>query len=311
MIRQRAISRAALAVALLFSVVELSQAQVRFDVDDRGAADPANTQPGFDQFLIDAVDEAQTTTTQTFGSVEVTISHSNPSVNVFEDRRRAEPTNEGAFTQQELFRDFIFARGVTPDDGLDIAIANLMPNAVYDVRIWAFDDLSPGDRVSDWSANGILVQDDYAFNGDQVPPAPAMDDPYTIDFMMPADSSGTLLVQGRWQGGGCCGVFLNGMSVELNEDIVVGDFTGDGQINEDDFNTMAANMFGHLDGVTGHENGDLNFDGLIDLSDFHKFVEDFPAAAAAAQGVPEPSSLVLAIVALLGVLSIRRRTHRG
>lgn len=312
MIPKRAIVLAALALAMLVSTVQVSRAQLRIDVDDRGAADPLNTEPGFEQFLIDgAENDDQATTTRTFDSIEVTISHSNSGANLYGDRRREEPTNLDPFTEQELLRDFLFARGTTPADGLDITLTNLTPDSVYDVRIWSFDTASNGDRVSDWTANGVLVQDDYTFNGEDVPPDPVDNDVYAFDFMTVSDDEGALLIQGRWQGGSCCGVFLNAMSVDLNEDIIVGDFTGDGQVNADDFNTMAGNMYGHLDGVGGHENGDINFDGLIDLADFHQFVEDFPAAVAAAQGVPEPSSLVLGIVALFGLLAIRRRMQRG
>lgn len=314
MIRKRAVLLAALVQAILFSAFQVSQAQVRFDVDERGSVDSI-TQPGFEQFLIEGEDEAQTTTSRTFGSVEVTISHSNPDVNVMEDRIRAEPTNAGDFTEQELLRDFLFARGTAPADGLDILIENLMPRSVYDVRIWSFDTLSAGVRTSDWTARGAIthvVQDDYTFDGNEVPPDPVDNDVYAFDFMTVTDEAGALLIEGRWQGGGCCGVFLNGMSIEPNgDDILWGDFTGEGLINEDDFNMMAGNMFGHLDGTIGYEHGDLNFDGLIDLHDFHTFVEEFPAAAAAAQAVPEPSSWLLGLLALLGIRSVLRRTHRG
>jgi hypothetical protein len=274
--------------------------------------DPANTEPGFEQFVIDGAENAdQATTTRMFGDIEVTISHSNTAGGIlFGDRRRTTPTNAGAFTQQELLRDFLFARGETPDDGLDISISNLTPEATYVVRVWSFDTDSNGARVSDWTANGILVQDDYTFDGTAVPPDPLDNNVYAFNFTSTADATGSLLIQGRAvQGGGCCGVFLNALS--LDEIEILGDFTGDGQVNADDFDTMAANMFGHLDGAIGYEDGDLNFDGLIDLADFHQFVEDFPAAAAAAQGVPEPSALVLSIAALAGLLSIGRRVRRG
>lgn len=314
MIRQRAFPWATLSMAMVFSAVQFCQAQsLRFDVDDRAALDPVNTEPGFEQFVIEGMEnDDQATTTRTFGDVEVTIAHSNSSVNLYGDRRRGEPTNAGAFTDQELLRDFVFARGESPDDGLDITIANLAPDSAYNVRIWSYDTSSNGVRTSDWFANGVLVMDDYAFDGNDVPPDPVDNDVYAFEFGTVSDATGTVLIEGRAvTGGGCCGVFLNALSIMPDEEILIGDFTGDGVVNEDDFNKMAGNMFGHLDGITGHENGDINLDGQIDLADFHQFVESFPAAAAAAQAIPEPSTFALGIVGLIGLAWFGRRRKRG
>ena len=86
-----------------------------------------------------------------------------------------------------------------------------------------------------------------------------------------------------------------------------GDFNLDGTVNMEDFNILASNIYGHLDGVNGFANGDMNQDGRIDLADFHDFVGVFPAAAGALSAVPEPSSLMMAsFVTLLGLRRSRR-----
>lgn len=97
--------------------------------------------------------------------------------------------------------------------------------------------------------------------------------------------------------------------VPSDSDLLIGDFNSDGVIDTADFQVMAGNMFGHLDGVNGHENGDINFDGRIDLNDFHQFVEDFPAQAGA-QSVPEPSAALLGICTLAGFIQLTRSRQR-
>ena len=88
-----------------------------------------------------------------------------------------------------------------------------------------------------------------------------------------------------------------------------GDFNNDGSVNMEDFNILASNIYGHLDGVSGFDNGDMNRDGRIDLADFHDFVGIFPAAAGAINAVPEPTSVIWGwvLVLLMGLT----RSHRA
>jgi len=186
------------------------------DFDDRGASGPANTEPGFDQFLMGGIEnnELTTATTRTFGAYQVTID--TPGSQGYGDRRRGEPTNSGAFTQQELLRDFVFFRGTTSSEGADVLIENLEANTEYAVTIWSVDDSSAGARTSDWFANGSLVYDNYAFNGNDIPPAPAHNDVYTLRFLAATDGDGDLLIEGRWVGG-TPGVFLNALQLSTVE----------------------------------------------------------------------------------------------
>ena len=107
---------------------------------------------------------------------------------------------------------------------------------------------------------------------------------------------------GNWMG-------IDHVSLHQLDDVLPGDFNDDGTVNMDDFNILASNIYGHLDGVGGFANGDMNRDGRIDLADFHDFVGVFPAAAGALSAVPEPSSLMLAsFVIVLGLRRSRRVT---
>lgn len=198
--------------ALIGTTPALAQQRVlAIDFNDRDAAGPGTTEPGFDEFLITAPD---TPTTLSFGAIDVTLSRPAGTDNRFDDRRRDTPLNDGAFTEQELLRDFIFFRGLSPDDGLDLLIAGLSPGLEHEIRIWSFDTGSGPTRVSDWAANGILVQDDYSFDGGTEPPSPTDNDVYSFDFTSIADGNGEILIEGRYVSGNCCGVFINAVTVD-------------------------------------------------------------------------------------------------
>ncbi len=180
------------------------------DVNDRDATGAANTQPGFEEFVITGG-----TTSIDFGDLTVTLSGAASGV---DDRRRGVPTDGGLFTRQELLRDFAFASDFNNnDEGLDMLVEGLTPGQPYEVTLWSFDDGSGGDRTSDWFANGLLVQDDYLFNGNDLSsgnPTPPDNDVYHFDFVVAADALGQILIEGRAAPGvNSPGVFLNAMTV--------------------------------------------------------------------------------------------------
>ena len=91
----------------------------------------------------------------------------------------------------------------------------------------------------------------------------------------------------------------------------LGDFNADDAVDLIDFGILSDNLQGHLEGPVGDGQGDSDFDGDVDLDDFQKFKAAFPAvvAAAAALGVPEPSSVSLWASALAGVALLVGRSH--
>ena len=85
-------------------------------------------------------------------------------------------------------------------------------------------------------------------------------------------------------------------------DSIIGDFNRDGVIDTADFDILAANFNSRVAFPESLEKGDTNFDGKIGMDDFVEFRRIFDAQqGGGAQAVPEPSSYVLALFALLAV----------
>lgn len=90
------------------------------------------------------------------------------------------------------------------------------------------------------------------------------------------------------------------------------DVNGDNVINAGDINAFASHWLSQnvvngltIGDLTSRLNGDLNYDGFVNLSDWDILNDAHPAAAAAAwsliqSGVPEPTTAVLAALSLVG-----------
>ncbi|MCA9187796.1 MAG: LamG-like jellyroll fold domain-containing protein [Pirellulaceae bacterium] len=97
----------------------------------------------------------------------------------------------------------------------------------------------------------------------------------------------------------------NGASIRslLDNPPVQGDVNGDGVVNIADFEPIRQNF---LQSVTTRAEGDLNLDGTVNFDDFRLWKSNAGAVAATAS-VPEPGTMVLIAVGLLGALRLRRR----
>lgn len=189
------------------------------DMNRRGSDPATTTMPGFSVFQIDGSGIVTNPTVRTYGGISVTLS--NTAGFGYDDRVSTLPTNNAGFTESLLLRDYIYSRSRTNEGGLDLAIEGMVPNNAYAITVWSFDPNSPGQRVSDWYANGTLVKENYTFNG-QV--APTSNSQYRFTFETVSDASGRIVVSARRDptsvgttGAADYGVFLNGLQVvELN-----------------------------------------------------------------------------------------------
>lgn len=120
------------------------------------------------------------------------------------------------------------------------------------------------------------------------------------------------------------GTALGNAMVELLTPTLIGDFTGDGDITLADYQVLLDNLQSDYTSMTAPEaylRGDINGDRLVNLNDFLAFrtaYETFPgnvslsaALAGTTNAVPEPHSIALATIVLLGgSLSLARWRHR-
>ena len=92
------------------------------------------------------------------------------------------------------------------------------------------------------------------------------------------------------------------------DDLTLGDFNSDGNIDLEDYMTLLNNMnTGGQD--TTFADGDINFTGRVDLDDFVDFRRAFRDAnqgRAATSSVPEPHAGLLALLGLFGLTALRR-----
>ena len=86
------------------------------------------------------------------------------------------------------------------------------------------------------------------------------------------------------------------------------DINGDGTVDLADFQVLS----GNFNGPGAFEDGDINFDEKVNMSDFvlWRTIFQAPAQGASAAAVPEPAAGILAMFSLLALCFLRRRLPR-
>ena len=182
------------------------------DFNDRSNDLPGNTQENFDSFILGNIGSStaiQTgTNTLAYGTVSVSISDLLGSG--CDDRKRTTPVTNGTFTDAQLLQDVIFPTG-TATNGLNIRVQGLASNQVCQVTVWSFDSSSPGARISDWYANGLLVKDHYTFDGGVLPTSNSQ---YRFSFAATSTADGQLVIRAQGESAsGAPAVFLNALQI--------------------------------------------------------------------------------------------------
>lgn len=185
------------------------------DFNDRGSS-AGDVEAGFESFTLDGTGATPVQTTRLFGGVEVTVNGSNGTT--VDSRNRVSPPNTNEFTEMKLLQDFIFSPPTTGTEGLDVRVRFLATNQLYTATIWSFDVINAGARISDWYANGILVKDNYTFDG-SIPPTNNLQ--YQFSFNVTSDAAGTILFQGRREATGTgVSVFLNALKIFIPPPVI-------------------------------------------------------------------------------------------
>jgi hypothetical protein len=180
---------AASAAVLLFSNVA-SASVIRYDVNHEQTN---NTLTGWTAVGITGGNNV------TFGSVGGAIMESRD--------RGTQNTNTGDTANNDMWRDFIFARNASNGpSGMDIFISGLLQNHNYSVDLWAFDEASDGSRNMTWNGMALNIPSS---------PDPLSLAQQTVSFFALSDGNGVLTLNGRVGSpqGACCNVFVNGFQV--------------------------------------------------------------------------------------------------
>lgn len=167
-------------------------------------------QAGFSPFVDGNSGQSSYTVTgpisNTYGGITLTIDGS-PS-HQLDGRDRGPVSGGGTFTQSDLLRDFQSSDSNT----LIATLTGLTPNAAYSVQLWSFESIVVDRYLSNWTSNGIVVQQNYSFNHG----SPQSNDEYSFTFASIANSTGQINIVGTTPGPE--GVRING--IELSDSAV-------------------------------------------------------------------------------------------
>jgi hypothetical protein len=205
-------------VATLTITTRAVTTELKVDFNNVGVDNaPANTQPGFTAFAM-PIPVGTGPFTSLIGGAEVTVS-SIGGISL-QSRRRTVPLNNGAFTEEQLLRDFIFSPDSAIGQGLQVRIDYLEPNQPYDLTIWSYDNANSA-RFSDWSANGNVLTNGYTFTGATLPTDNLM---YRFSFPVTADAQGSIVIQGLRSptAASANNVFLNALQLTAAQSLRVG-----------------------------------------------------------------------------------------
>jgi len=88
---------------------------------------------------------------------------------------------------EQVYRDFLFSR----PGGMTVTLSGLMPNALYEVTVYAFDASSEGLRVGDWMSGPERVLQARFLNTE----TPTQADDYAFSGLVSANANGAIVLE--------------------------------------------------------------------------------------------------------------------
>lgn len=206
-----------------------------------------------------------------------------------------------ATNAQGLMRDYLIAFDGGGQGGpRTVTISGLDPSEQLILYLYGEGDNLSNNRQTTFNANGVI--------GSTVGDAPA-NAPLTegADYVrltgVVADASGVLSIQ--YSANGVSEGPFNGLQLLYNLDTgIPGDTDGDGDVDMNDYGRIRDNFrktgqLTRLQGDIAGPNSSLVGDGIVDFHDFITWQDAFSnPGAAAGVSLPEPTSLVMALVSL-------------
>ncbi|CAN5270314.1 hypothetical protein BH23VER1_BH23VER1_10690 [soil metagenome] len=179
---------------------------LRVDLDSSGV-----TQPGWESLAATHAQLGDSWSREYPGGIAIDVDAIGGVVLDSRDRG----TGNGGGAESGMWRDFLFASGsfsTAPGTGLRIAITGLVPNTLYPITLWAFDDGSNGNRRADWSGGGAgpvaLTFPDS--------PVPSSLSEYSVTLEATTDAEGAVTLSGVVAASNPSpshNVFLNGLEI--------------------------------------------------------------------------------------------------
>ena len=194
------------------------------------------------------------------------------------------PTASGDFTVTVAVRNAIDGRAPPPQESRYFSMTVNAPTTVSTLTIAEIDDITV--KISAVQTNSPITPIQVSVSGGQTPYSYSMSsNPATGSGLSINATSGQITGTPTQRGSFTLSVTVtDNASTTANEGFsmavsLIGDFNGDGAVNESDFALFQA-AFGFSQGDDGF-NGemDLNGDGTIGIPDFLIFVSHFPNAA--------------------------------
>jgi hypothetical protein len=205
-----------------------------------------------------------------------------------------------------LYRDYFYNNSTSQGDGVLLSIDGVIPNTDYDVKVWTHDPANPTLTPTLWSPVLDTAGESATINNIRTPVPQVVDDSAHSAIIRVHSTSTTLNIFGT-STSGTDGTRLNAVTLNL---ALQGDYNRDGVVDGGDY--LVWRKTNGQTGVTPGSGADGDGDGSITVSDYNFWRARFGNSAGSGSGsladgaVPEPSTSLLALLAVVATVAIGR-----